>query len=55
MKIYYILIWKYHDTNVEYYDDLMLLNNNLSALKYEYRNDSDFSYRIFEARELYKK
>jgi len=51
MKMYY-LIYSYHDLFMdEFYaeDDL---NNYLEYLKKEYKNDSDFHYKVIVGREI---
>ena len=47
MEIKYILIHKYHDTNIDTFDNLSLLKLALSNLKENFKNDSDFSYVIY--------
>lgn len=48
----YILIWKYHDTNVVYFDMKEQLLQYLNGLKQDYKGDSDFSYEIYYARKV---
>lgn len=45
----YILIWKYHDTNVFYFDTKEQLLQYLNGLKQDYKYDSDFNYEIYYA------
>ena len=44
MNKYYI-IWEYHDTFVQEYDDFKLFMNALHTLIKNYKNDSDFKYK----------
>ena len=44
MNKYYI-IWKYHDTFVQEYDDFKLFINALHTLTKNYKNDKDFEYK----------
>ena len=53
-KMKYILIWYYHDTNIEYCDTKEELLIMLENLKLEYKNDSDFTYTIYYGRILEK-
>lgn len=48
----YILIWKYHDTDVDYFDTKEQLLKYLITLKQDYKNDSGFSYEIYYARKV---
>lgn len=48
----YILIFKYHDTYVSYFDTKEGLLKYLNNLKPDYKNDSDFSYEIYYARKV---
>lgn len=48
----YILIWMYHDTNVDYFDTKEQLLKYLVDIKQDYKGDSDFSYEIYYARKV---
>lgn len=48
----YILILKYHDTYVSYFDTKEQLRQYLTSLKKNYKSDSDFSYEIYYARKI---
>lgn len=48
----YILILKYHDTFVSYFETKEQLLQYLTSLKQNYKNDSDFSYEIYCARKV---
>ena len=43
----YILIYEYHDTNYQVYDNLSLLRLALANLKENFKNDRDFKYKIY--------
>lgn len=45
MNRYYI-IWQYHDTFVQEYDDFKLFINALHTLTKNYKNDKDFKYKV---------
>ena len=46
-KIEYFLIYNYHDTFVDRFDNLGLLRIALANLKETFKNDSDFKYEIY--------
>ena len=46
-KIEYLLIYNYHDTFVDRFDNLGLLRIALANLKETFKNDSDFKYEIY--------
>lgn len=46
-KVEYILIYMYHDTYVDIYDNIVLLRIALANLKETYKNDNDFKYKIY--------
>lgn len=48
----YLLIFKYHDTYVSYFDTKEELLKYLTSLKQNYKNDSDFSYEAYYARKV---
>ena len=48
----YILILKYHDTYVSYFDTKEELLEYLTSLKQSYKNDLDFSYEVYYARKV---
>ena len=43
----FILIWKYHDTHVEYFYYLHELRDRYYKLIQEYRNDNNFNIKAF--------
>lgn len=45
--IKYILIYEYHDTHCDIYDNLSLLRLALASLKETFKNDRDFHYKIY--------
>ena len=46
-NIKYILIYSYHDTNYEIFDNLELLRLALASLQETFKNDKDFHYQIY--------
>lgn len=46
-NVEYILIYMYHDTYVDIYDNIGLLRIALANLKETYKNDNDFKYKIY--------
>lgn len=44
----YVLIYFYHDTYFSEYETLEQLKGILENLKEAYKNDSDFSYRVYK-------
>ena len=46
-KIEYILIYMYHDTYVDTFENIELLRIALANLKEIYKNDNDFKYKIY--------
>lgn len=50
----YILIWFYHNTNIEYCDTKEELLKFLEDLKLEYKNDCGFRYEIYYGKRIDK-
>lgn len=46
-EVEYILIYSYHDTYVDIYQNIELLTIALANLKEIYKNDSDFKYKVY--------
>ena len=46
-KVEYFLIYNYHDTFVDKFDNLGLLRIALANLKETFKNDSDFKYEVY--------
>lgn len=53
-KVKYILIWEYHDCDYEIFDTMEELKNYLKALIKDYKNDSDFHYKVLEGKLIYE-
>lgn len=51
-EVKYILIYEYHDTNYDVYDNLSLLRLALANLKENFKNDSDFKYKIYCGKDI---
>lgn len=45
--IKYILIYSYHDTHYEIFDNLELLRLALASLQETFKNDKDFHYQVY--------
>lgn len=50
----YILIWYFHDTNVDIYDTEEELLKRLEVLEEDYGNSYDFKYEIYEGKKKRK-
>lgn len=48
----YLIIWKYHDTHVEYYDFYDDAMERATELKTAYKNDSDFELGLYQINEI---
>lgn len=52
MNEVYILVYQYHDDNYTIYADKESLEWAVKRLKEDYKNDSDFKYRVFKGIEI---
>ncbi|WP_288910953.1 hypothetical protein [uncultured Thomasclavelia sp.] len=43
----FILVYEYHDTNVETFGNIDMLTLALANLKETFKNDNDFSFKIY--------
>lgn len=48
----YMLIWHFHDTNVEVFNTKEKLLKYLEILKVDYGNSYDFKYEIYEGKKI---
>ncbi len=46
-EVKYILIYYYHDTYIDTYQNLTMLRLAVANLKEIFKNDSDFTYQIY--------
>lgn len=53
-KIKYILIWEYHDCYYHIFDTKEELKKYLKILIKDYKNDSDFHYKVLEGKLIYE-
>lgn len=50
----YILIWQYHDDYYDIFETKEELKKHLKILINNYKNDSDFRYKVIEGRVIYE-
>lgn len=50
----YILIWEYHDSYYEIFDTKEELKKYLLILIKNYKNDSNFHYKVLEGKIIYE-
>ena len=49
----YILVWYYHDCNVDYFDSMQELKEYLKVLIKDYKYDNDFHYEVINGNIIY--
>lgn len=52
MNLTYLLIYYYHDTFIRKFNSLSELQETLAFLMKDYKNDKDFSYEIYWAKNI---
>lgn len=50
----YILIWEYHDCYYNIFETMQGLKRFLKILLKDYKNDSDFHYKVLEGKLIYE-